>query len=249
MGGYLVFFCSGELLLRSDAMELISYARSKNLAISLTTNGLLLDEEKVKELKKAGLTVMFVSLDSADAQTHDNLRGVKGCFEKAVNGIKLAQAAGIPTGIWTYASKNHSDELEGIAKLAYDLKAKNVFVYLPLLGGNFWNKQEENFTAEERNALRKRFKYTPNLVLEFSSEDDLCTGGGLYHICVMPTGDVTFCPPVPYSYGNIRTKSIKECLKEIKKDYKRFCLGNCKGQCPVNFDEYKNNCNAKFIYE
>ena len=247
LGGYFVYFCSGEFLLRDDALELIRYARSKDMTISLTTNGLLLDEKKIDELNKAGLKVLIVSIDSAKASRHNELRGLQGCFEKAINGIRIAKKKMNIVWIWTYVTKTNFDELTGISKLGTELDVDLIFAFFPLLSGHLFNRYDENLTYEEKQFLRGQFNQSSNVILEFISEKDKCRGGGLEHICVMPSGDVTFCPPVPYSYGNINTKSLKDCLKEILNDYKRFfCY---RGQCIVNFPEYRKNCNAEFIYQ
>ena len=246
LGGCFLNFCSGEFLLRPDALELIRYAGSKNLAASITTNGLLLDEEMMNKLKAAGLWRLMVSIDSASSRRHDECRGVEGCFEKAVNGIRMAKKKGIYAAIWTYVSKGNFNELGGIEELAGQLNV-GVFVFFTLLSGRLFNNFEENLSLEEREALRRRFNRSRHVVLEFPSETDMCRGGGHTHICVTPSGDVTYCPPVPYSYGNISSKTLRECLGAVKKDAARF--SGCRGQCIVNFPEYRENCNAKFMYE
>jgi len=248
LGGYQIFFCSGEFLLREDALELIQFASSKSISTAVVTNGIILNEKKIIELKTAGLNFLIVSIDSADPSRHDYLRGVPGCFKKAVEGIRIAAKKGLPSIIWAYVSKSNFNELSGIAGLAEKIGVKNIFTFFPLLSGNFFDKPEENLTFEEREFFRRKFNGSSNVTLEFTSEKSLCRGGGRIHICVMPSGDVTFCPPVPYSYGNIASKSLKDCLKEIRKDYKRFCFSSCRGQCIVNFTEYRNNCNATFMY-
>jgi len=248
LGGHTIFFCSGEFLLREDSLDLIRYARSKSLCTVVTTNGILLDEKTTDALKDAGITALIVSIDSTDPSKHDKLRGVEGCFEKAIKGMYIAKSKGIVVGIWTYVSKSNFNELSGIAGLAKKIGVKNIFTYFPLLSGNFFDKPEENLTFEEREMFRKEFNNSVNVVLEFPTEKSLCMGGGRFHICVMPSGDVTFCPPVPYSYGHIDSRSLRDCLKDIKKDFKRFCLTSCRGQCIVNFPEYRKNCNAKFMY-
>lgn len=248
LGGILVYFCSGEFLLRKDAIELIRYVHRKNMLVSVTSNGLLLNENKIDELKKAGLNHLVVSIDSANPEVHDAYRNAKGCFEKAINAIKLAKQKGIRTQIWTYVTKTNFSELEGIASLTKELCTDPAFVFFPLLSGNLFNKPEENLSFEEREMFRKKFNNNPGILLEFPFEDTMCRGGGMQHINVMPTGDVTFCPPVPYSYGNIKSQTLKDCLLAIRKDYKRFQNSACKGQCPVNSEDYRKNCNAKFIY-
>jgi len=245
LGGCWVFFCSGEFLMRKDALEMIAYAHKQNMAVSVTTNGLLLTEEKIGQLKAAGLTDLIVSIDSADAERHDALRGVKGCFKKATEGLQIAKRMGLMTEIWTYVTKDNFGELPGVSKLAADLGATGPFVFFPLLSGNLFEAYEVNLSLEERESFRKQYNNT-RTILEMPSEDSPCRGGGLVHVAVQPSGDVCWCPPVPYSYGNIATKSLKDCVQEIVLDHERFA--HCTGQCIVNFPEYRKNCNAKFMY-
>ena len=87
LGGYQVYFCSGEFLMRDDALEQIAYARSQGLAVTVTSNGILLDRSMIDAMDRAGLTKLIVSLDSAEPARHDELRGVEGCFDKATNGM------------------------------------------------------------------------------------------------------------------------------------------------------------------
>jgi MoaA/NifB/PqqE/SkfB family radical SAM enzyme len=247
LGGYQIFFCSGEFLLRSDAIEQIAHARARGLAVSMTSNGILLDSSTIDALDRAGLTKLIVSLDSSVPARHDELRGVEGCFDKATNGIRLARERGILTEIWTYVSRSNLEGLPAISRLGEDLGVNAVFVFFPLLSGRFYDKPEENLTFAEREHFRREFNGSSNVMLEFPTEGDHCRGGGAYHINIMPSGDVTYCPAVPYSYGNIDSRSLADCLVDIRRDRVRLAHC-CRGQCPVNFQDYRRNCNAAFMY-
>jgi len=246
MGGCIVYFCAGEFLMRKDCFELINYTRSKGLAAIVITNGLLLSEERVVALKNAGLTMLIVSLDSPVAAEHDRLRGVKGCFEKAINGLKFAQKHKILTQIWTYTTKSHENDLNGLAKIGRDVGVQLVFVYFTLLSGKLFDKPEENLSEKDKAVLRKKFNHVFPISLQFPTKNWACHGMGKEHINVMPSGEVTFCPPVPYSYGNVHERSLKSIYLDLVRDAKRFY--HLRGQCPVNFQEYREKCNAKFIY-
>ncbi len=249
LNGILIYFCSGEFLMRKDALELIEYARKKNILVCVVSNGLLLTDEYIKELKRVDLNRLVVSIDSANAEIHDKNRRVKGIFEKAINGLKKATEMGIKTQIWTYVSKSNFSELNGIAKLSKEISKEPVFVFFPLLSGHFFNKFDENLTINEREYFRKNFNNRSEIMLEFPEENSQCRGGGNEHINIMPDGEVTFCPPVPYSYGNVKKEDLKIILKRIKKDYNKFFKTELTGQCPVNFEEYRKNNSGKFIYE
>ena len=229
LGGRFIQLCSGEFVMRDDAIEIIKYIRSCNIIPWMTSNGILLDKAKIDELKDAGLVGLNVSIDSADPDRHDALRGVPGCLEKACDALRYAKTKGIITEIWTYVTKTNFNELEGIGRLGRDLGVVRTFVFFPLLSGHLFDKPEENLTFEEREAFRQKFNSRNDIVLEFPTEKSLCLGGGKQHICVMPTGDVTFCPPFPYSYGNIRIDSLSRRVPgkfylSIKFLSARFCM-------------------------
>ncbi|MEA1969144.1 MAG: hypothetical protein U9N77_13125, partial [Thermodesulfobacteriota bacterium] len=50
-------------------------------------------EEKAKILKEIGLSYVGISIDGMEA-IHDEFRGIKGSFQKAIQGIKNCQEAG-----------------------------------------------------------------------------------------------------------------------------------------------------------
>ncbi len=88
----------GEPLMRGDIIELIEYAKSRGLHVSLSTNGTLIDEETAEKLAKAGVDYVGISLDGVE-ETNDRFRGLKGAFQKAMEGLMNSSSAGILTGI------------------------------------------------------------------------------------------------------------------------------------------------------
>ena len=82
---------STEPLLYDGIIELAAYAGSRGLCFHLTTNGYLLPEY-ADEIARAGVKTLWVSMDG-DEETHDSIRGVKGSFRKAFEGIERTAAA------------------------------------------------------------------------------------------------------------------------------------------------------------
>ncbi len=80
-------FCSGEPLLSEELTELIKDAKSNGMLVNISTNGYLL-KERAENLIKAGTDSVTVSIDSHEKELHDKLRGVKGAFDKALEGVK-----------------------------------------------------------------------------------------------------------------------------------------------------------------
>jgi MoaA/NifB/PqqE/SkfB family radical SAM enzyme len=87
----------GEPFVRMDLLFILKaiskYPFYRN--IDIQTNGIFIAEhpEVLKELKHYGVTGIGVSIDGFE-ETHDNFRGVKGAFEKAVKSAKLAVEEG-----------------------------------------------------------------------------------------------------------------------------------------------------------
>ncbi len=78
-GGGSFAISGGEPLLRRDLPEMFAHIRVKNLPISISTNGLLLnnDDARARFLDQPP-TAVNISIDGADANTYDTLRGCKG---------------------------------------------------------------------------------------------------------------------------------------------------------------------------
>ncbi len=99
----------GEPLLRQDINEIVAAITSirKVDFISLTTNGILL-EEKAGELKRAGLKKINVSLDTLRGDTYEKLTG-SGDLRKVLNGIKTALYEGLEVELNSILLKGVND--------------------------------------------------------------------------------------------------------------------------------------------
>lgn len=77
----------GEPLLEWGLLCQIMEIIKKRISVVITTNGILLDENKIEILKKLGVSSIQVSLDGVSASTHELLRG-KGTYEHTYNMVK-----------------------------------------------------------------------------------------------------------------------------------------------------------------
>jgi radical SAM protein with 4Fe4S-binding SPASM domain len=120
-------------MLRSDVYDLVRYGRKLNLKMALATCGYAIDDVSIKKLKKAGLSILSVSIDGASPQFHDAFRNSPGSFEVAVNAAKTAKRARVPFQINTTITKRNAGEIIAIAELATELGARcfNVFILVP----------------------------------------------------------------------------------------------------------------------
>lgn len=120
-GACSVAFEGGEPLLRKDLGEILAFSRSLPLQTSLITNGTLL-ESRIDEIASYINGSLYVSLDGLE-KTHDTIRGVDGCFRKAVRGITASSAKVLVTINTTIMAEN-IHEIEDLVMLAKDLGAR-----------------------------------------------------------------------------------------------------------------------------
>ncbi len=116
-----IAFEGGEPLLRNDLVEILAFSRSLPLHTSLVTNGTLL-ESRIDEIASYINGALYVSLDGLE-KTHDALRGVSGCFRKAVRGITASRGK-VPVTINTTIVAGNIHEIEDLVKLAKELDAR-----------------------------------------------------------------------------------------------------------------------------
>jgi MoaA/NifB/PqqE/SkfB family radical SAM enzyme len=232
-----VCFTGGEPLLREDLDEFVRHAGKLSLVTKINTNGILLNRERVLQLKKAGLTWCSVSIDSPDPQIHDKLRRFNGCYEKAIEGLKELYAQGISTSITTYVKKKnlHRGELERIVKLGHELNVDTVRILFPVPMGGFKNDQSVVLNFEEREYVRRLLK-DPIVTLESPFEKSRCKAA-VTKMNILPDGDVTPCVFVPRAYGNVREDSLKETWKRMK-EFDSLCKPN--GKCPMCNEKFRN---------
>ena len=86
----------GELLLRPELLfQALEAIQPERFYFYLTTNGYFLDKEMAKRLADAKVSRVSVSIDSFDDKTHDEIRGRKDSWRRAMEALKNVQEVGI----------------------------------------------------------------------------------------------------------------------------------------------------------
>ena len=113
----------GEPFLSKNIDQLITYAFSKKLHISIETNGTLINGTKAKFLKDNSVSHVAVSLDGPNKEVHEKIRNRPGCFEKTIEGIKVLKKCGLNVQVIMSLCKYNSDYLEDTIGLAEQYRA------------------------------------------------------------------------------------------------------------------------------
>lgn len=150
-----VILTGGEPLLYPDLWKVIDALNDIGIAVSVFTNGLLVDEAFVERAKDALINSFQISLDGVTADTHERLRGLPGSFDHAVRAIELLSRDDIPVHVAVTVSQvNHAEHPQFI-EFCKQLGARSVnFSEIVLSGRAQIFRDELALNAEQIAQMR-----------------------------------------------------------------------------------------------
>jgi Fe-coproporphyrin III synthase len=128
-----VFTSFGEPLTHPDLFDMIAAVRKHDLPVTLGTNGLLINDRVARELIKLGVDRVVVSIDGAQPDTYEGVRGanLSRVIEniQGLNRIKQELNAAYPSlAVEFVILKSNCTELPQLASLAAKLNASKIIV-------------------------------------------------------------------------------------------------------------------------
>ena len=235
-----IILTGGEPLLRTDIFDLASYGSKKGFRMVMATNGTLITEEMIREMKVSGIQRISVSMDGPNAETHDAFRKVSGAFEGSLRGIEIAKKGGLEFQINTTITQANLHLIAEILRLAVVLgaAAHHIFLLVPTGRGRDLKDQEISgldyektlhWFYEQRDQvplqlkatcaphyyriLRQRAKKEGKKILQQSEGLDATTRGclgGISFCFISHIGQVQPCGYLEVNSGNVREKSLQE---------------------------------------
>lgn len=241
----------GEPLMHPQFLELVRIVRSVGLGLTVETNGVLCTTEIARELAEAKAFVS-VSLDGADAKTHEWVRGVPGCFDAALKGIGNLVAVGLRPQVIMSLMRRNADQIEDVLSLAKSLEAGSVKFNMvqPTARGEALTDHDEALSVQEllrlgstieseiapHAGIKIYYDYPP----AFRSLSRLAEGCGMCHILnilgVLSDGSYALCG-IGYSvpeliFGRVgelqQVWTGNEILKCLRRDLPEGLQGVCR---------------------
>jgi SynChlorMet cassette radical SAM/SPASM protein ScmF len=141
----------GEPLLHPEIGEMLDHVKDQDLNLFVETNGVLCTPEIARQIEKCKYHFVSVSLDGADASTHEWVRGVAGCFESAMEGVKNLVNAGVKPQIIMSIMRCNKDQMERLVRLAESVGAESFKFNLtmPIARGKKLHDSGDTLTIEE----------------------------------------------------------------------------------------------------
>lgn len=129
----IVFGGIGEPFTHPQILDMVRRVREQGLAVTIGSNGLLLDKTKSLELVELGVDRLVISLDGVNPETYENVRGamISQVLDnvRGLNEAKRQRGSLTPSlGIEFVALKSNIDELPQLSGLASRLGASRVLV-------------------------------------------------------------------------------------------------------------------------
>jgi MoaA/NifB/PqqE/SkfB family radical SAM enzyme len=225
LGSYLISFDGGETMVRGDIVDMVQRVNSPKVINTCFTSGFGLTPERARDLKKAGMYAMRISIDSPVEEEHDRIRGRKGAFRDAVAGIRNSLDAGMLTDMFVVVSPDNIDNLDDFYGFADEMGMHEMSIYEIIAVGKWLEHEDEVITKQDVNRLEK-FQKARNHQLEgprvtsfpyFMGPDLFGCFAGRRWMHVTPAGEVTPCAYTPLSFGNINEESLANIWKRMGK--------------------------------
>lgn len=263
-----IIIIGGECLLHKNITEIINYISSKNMFVSIITNGGLL-ADKVDELIKTEISNIQVSLLGPNAKIHNEIVKNNKSFERAIEGIEKCINNNINVSINTPIIKQNVEYLNQIIELAILLKCKSFSITRYIYNINKSNDQCKISQVEFNKVIRILLKYKNEINVKIANNVPLCSIEKDLEIkdvleIITPCdcaktwlsidyeGNVLPCPSLRIKCGSLLEKKLSEIWNEniiisnIKKDnyIKDECkkcelFSCCTGGCK-SFSHYQN---------
>ena len=263
VGDPIIIFTGGDPMMRPDVYELIRYATDKGLRCVFSPNGTLITKETARKIREAGIQRCSISIDGADAESHDDFRGVPGAFAASMRGIEYLKAEGMEFQINTTVTKNNLSSFKEIFELCERIGAAAWHIFLLVPMGRAAGLADQVITAQEYEDVLHwfyDFRKTTNMHLKATcaphyyrimrqraKEDNVAVTpenfgmdamtrgclGGTGFCFISHVGQVQPCGYLELDCGNIK----KTPFPEIWRNSKHFLEFR-------NQDDYKGKCGS-----
>lgn len=172
----------GEPMLVKDIAERVKYLKDRGIYVLFNTNGTLLNDANGRALIEAGLDELRVSLDAAESEVYQMVRG-KDFFAKIVENVKNftrlqreMNAAKPRVSLWLTGLRETVDQLPDFVRLAHEVGVTEVYLQRLVFfdeGSNGLARAEsalfEHTTTAEEALIKKAEDVAAELGVMFSA--------------------------------------------------------------------------------
>lgn len=192
--------------------------------VNIVSNGYLLTEGVLLDLKNAGINTIQVSLDGNNTFLHENMRLISGAFKKAIEAIRRASEKGFKVAVSFCPNKLNIYKIEETCKLVKELGA-NDFRVMPLIlmgrGKSMVNMKpspDEYLWLQQKISKLKDLYQDEDFVISWGDPLDHLTrmpennknSMNTYSVEIRSDGKLLLCNYLPIVVGDLNKHSLKD---------------------------------------
>jgi len=195
----------GEPMVRRDFFEILEHAQRCNIGVKFSTNGAFISAESARRLAAMNYLDIQISLDGADRETNDRVRG-DGSYDTAIEAMEHLRAANFgPFKISVVMTRHNVSQLDDFKALAdsYGAQLRITRLRPAGRGADTWNELHPTNDQQRviydwlirhgENVLTGDSFFHLNAFGESLPGLNLCGAGRV--VCLIdPLGDVYACP-------------------------------------------------------
>jgi len=204
----------GEPLVMKDFDAVVEAIDPEKHYIITDTNGWFLDLARAKHLKSIGVEKVQLSLDSFIEADHDAFRNKPGSYKRVIRAIDASQEAGLNLLLSTVLVRGRAktQEFRDMCEFA---KKKGVGLYVSYAKPTGSCTDHPEFVIEKEDAdlvreMEKEYPVFTHMTPSYGSFKGCITVKGI--ITITSTAEITPCPYIDFSLGNLRQTPLKEIL-------------------------------------
>ena len=220
LGVFRLLLTGGEIFVRRDIYQILEYAFKKRFAITLYTNGVLVDEKIISFLSEKYPSRVELSLYSHNAEIHDRVTRLNNSWKKTLSAVRGLKNAGLLVSLKLIAMQDNESQIEGFWALCEEVNVPGQidFNLSPGVDGSRrpLNNQKSSGlhlieqALDSRTALYVGERGNPRRFDPSKLIGQRVCGAGVAGLSLSPEGNIYPCNSLPIYSGNVREQSISE---------------------------------------
>jgi len=253
---YNVLIMGGESFVRQDIFQIFDIFEDLQIPFSITTNGTLLTEEKMKIIIKYKYLKYISFSVHGWREEHDTLVRVPGAFDKVHNVISKLAKKRKGLALSFVLTKNNIHSLKKLIDFAKTLKLDEVMIAIEFATGKYSNKRQKPvdqviFNNQEEIVYKlekmKDYANEQGVILNYSSnlmtkKDDFSSYlkgqiltnkkrfnlfcNDLFMLRIDPKGNLVYCLLSRKIFGNVKKTPLIDLINDSKIKLERKKIAN-----------------------
>ncbi len=220
-GCFVITFTGGEMFMRKDTFEILTYAKKKGFAVILFTNATLITPERADQIQALQPLRVEISIYGATPEIYEKVTQVPGSFGRFLKGVKRLRERQVPFLIKMPVMTLNQHEVKQAKALVEGWGIR--FIYCT-----------EITPRQDGSVEPLQYRMTPQDLIQLDQEilgkwegvgqeEEKCQAGeGLFRcacgkssVAVTPYGEMNLCINFPVPQYDLRTGSVSQGWKTL----------------------------------